>query len=80
MNNRVPVSHYLIPGTSLELLDVLKLCLSPGEFQACLWFSLEQYIYRWHKKGDAVNDLEKAVNYLGWLLESVKEHGVCMGR
>jgi hypothetical protein len=77
---RKPVSHYLIPGTELELIDVLQLCLSPAEFQACLWFSLEQYGFRWWKKGDAVNDLEKLVTYSSWLLESVRENGVCMGQ
>ena len=76
---RPKVSHYVIPGTELELIDVLRLCLTTAEFQAVLWASLEQYAFRWWKKGDAVKDLEKLLVYSTWLLESVKEHGVCMG-
>jgi hypothetical protein len=77
---REPVPHYLIPGTSLELIDVLKLCLTPGEFQSCLWFSLGQYWFRGPRKGDGVGDMEKAVVYATWLRDSFKEHGVCMGK
>ena len=77
--DRVPVSHYLIPGTDLELVDVLRLCLTTAEFQACLWFSLGQYWFRGPKKGDPVNDMDKAIVYATWLRDSFKEHGVQMG-
>lgn len=77
---RQRVDHYLIPGTELELIDVLRLCLTPAEFQAVLWASLEQYFFRWWKKGEAIRDLGKGLTYATWLLESVNEHGVQMGR
>ena len=75
-----PPPHYVIPGTSLELIDVIKASLTEGEFQAACWFSLEQYAYRWFKKGDAENDLSKLLVYGNWLLESVKKNGVCIGK
>jgi len=75
-----PPPHYVIPGSNLELIDVIKANLNPAEYQAVCWASLMQYAYRWNKKGDAMSDLRKMLTYGNWLMKSVAEHGVCMGR
>lgn len=80
MSDRVPVAHYLIKGMGIELLDVLKTKLTPAEQQACYFFSAEQYLWRWAEKGEPIKDLEKLIVYATWLLESVREHGVQMGK
>ncbi len=76
---RPNVPYYKIPGTNLEMIDVLKANLTTGQFQAFLWASAEEYLWRFDKKGPSVSDLEKALVYVRWLKESVEEHGCRMG-
>jgi len=74
-----PPAHYQIPGTDLELIDVIKSKLSPAEWQAFCWASLIQYAYRCLTKGEAIKDIGKMTTYGAWLAESVAEHGVLAG-
>lgn len=72
--------HYVIPGTGLEMIDILKANLTIGEFQAFLWCSAMDYLWRFDKKESSISDLEKAMHYIGWLKKSVEENGVIMGK
>lgn len=69
-------NHYNVPGTKVQLIDVLKeaaLDYDPWDF--FLWASVMQYAFRWRYKGSPLNDLKKCRVYLNWLIESVEENG-----
>lgn len=67
--SRPKVKHYEIPGTELELVDIIeaksKVAKDPWEF--FLWGSCLQYLWRYDLKSDPVSDLDKALVYLTWL-------------
>jgi len=68
--------HYNIPGTKVQLIDVLKDAADaylPWDF--FLWASIMQYATRWRHRGQPLNDLKKCRVYLNWLIESVEENG-----
>jgi len=71
--SRVPVLHYGIPGTKLELIDILeaKAKVSTNVWEFFLWASAMQYIWRFDLKGEALKDIDKAIIYLGWLRQAV---------
>ena len=69
-HERTPVPHYLIPGTDLELIDIIKSKLSPAEWRKFCWASAIQYCYRVLDKGELKRDCDKAITYLTWLKES----------
>jgi len=77
MKNRVPVKHYLIPGTELELIDIIqakaKVAKNPWEF--FLWASCLQYLWRYDLKGEPGKDLDKAATYLDWLRTVYQKRG-----
>ena len=66
---RVPVPHYLIPGTTLELIDIIKAKMSPAEWRKFCWGSALQYCYRLLDKGEPEKDADKAITYLEWFKE-----------
>ena len=70
LKRRSPVPHYLIPGTDLELIDIIKSKMSPDEWKRFCWGSAIQYVYRVLDKGEVVRDCEKAITYLTWLKET----------
>jgi len=70
---RPPNAHYIIPGTGLELIDIIEMKLTREEWQAICRASLMQYVWRWDLKGEPEKDLDKAKVYLDWLIESVNE-------
>lgn len=74
MSERVPVLHYAIPGTELEVIDLIraKARVATDCWEFFLWASAIQYIFRYDVKGEPVNDLGKALVYLGWLSDAVK--------
>jgi hypothetical protein len=69
-------NHYNIPGTTVQLIDVLKaaaLDYDPWDF--FLWSSMLQYAFRWRHKGTPLDYLRKCRVYLDWLIESLEENG-----
>jgi len=67
--DREPVSHYLIPGTDLELIDIIKAKMSPAEWRKFCWASALQYVYRLLDKGEPEKDADKGITYLTWFKE-----------
>ena len=66
-----PPPHYVIPGTDLELIDVIKSKMTPAEWRKFCWGSALQYVFRILDKGEARRDIGKAKVYLSWLEESL---------
>ena len=68
-----PPPHYVIPGTDLELVDVIKAKarMSIDCWEFFCWASCLQYLWRYDIKGDAREDIGKAKVYLNWLEESL---------
>lgn len=68
--------HYNIPGTTVQLIDVLREAAEDYEpWHFFLWASIMQYATRWRHRGEPLNDLKKCQVYLGWLIEAVEEDG-----
>lgn len=68
--------HYDIPGTGVQLIDVLEAAsydYEPWDF--FLWASMLQYAFRWRYKGTPLDDLRKCRVYLNWLIKSVEDNG-----
>jgi hypothetical protein len=74
MNNPSSPAHYVIPGLNIELIDVIKAKskVATDCWQFFCWASCLQYLFRYNVKGEPECDLNKALVYLTWLLESVK--------
>ena len=64
--------HYLIGG--LEVIDILKAKLTPEEFKGYLIWSLYAYLFRHQHKGQAIDDLNKALWYLKRLIKENEGH------
>lgn len=65
-------SHYKIPGTGTEVIDVIQGILSPEQFRGYCYGNVIKYILRAPNKGGA-EDIEKASVYLGWLVLELKD-------
>ena len=63
--------HYRIPGTDVQVIQVIKGVLTKEEFEGSLKSNVIKYILREKEKG-GLKDLEKAYKYLGWLIASKK--------
>jgi len=68
-SDRVSVSHYLIPGTNLELIDIIHSKMSPAEWRKFCWGSALQYVWRLMDKGEPEKDADKGITYLTWFKE-----------
>ena len=73
MNRNNPPSHYIIPGTDLELIDVIKSKMTLAEWRKFCWGSALQYCYRSMSKGETEKDCDKGITYLSWLRDSYEE-------
>lgn len=62
--------HYNQHG--IEAIQAIEASMSAEEFKGYLKGNCLKYIWRFSYKGKAVEDLEKAKVYLGWLIERVK--------
>ena len=60
-------SHYTDGG--IETIDYIRAKLSEEEFAGYCKGNALKYISRAGKKGDAVEDIEKAIVYLGWIVQ-----------
>lgn len=65
--------HYLQAGSTdpATCLDPLALMAATGEDVAYAKWAIITYVYRYAAKGQAQEDLLKALFYLGWLLACV---------
>ena len=72
-------THYLVPGTDIELIDIIRARMTVGEWQAFCWGSYIQYAYRAPFKGEPGKDANKMITYGEWFRRSVREHGLQMG-
>ena len=62
--------HYIFGP--YELRKVLHAWLDSVDIpkgEACDWFSMMQYLFRYSKKGKPARDLDKAMRYLKWIRE-----------
>jgi len=67
-----PKSTYYDAG-GIESLDVIKAKLTVQQFQGyCLGNALK-YAQRCNYKGAMVRDVEKSINYMSWLKDSLLE-------
>lgn len=69
--DRRPVSHYMEGG--LEVIDILKAKLTPEQYKGFLRGNALKYLFRYDHKGTPFQDLEKALDYLRWLKDMVRE-------
>lgn len=60
-------SYYDVGG--IEVIDYIKAKMSRDEYKGFLKGNVLKYISRSGHKDDAVKDLKKAHEYLGWLIE-----------
>ena len=64
-------SHY---SGGIEVIDYIRDKLTPEGFTEYCCGNVLKYISRWRKK-DGVQDLKKAMVYLGWMIESAEKEG-----
>jgi len=65
-------SHYDVPGTGAQLIDILRSAGEMGVLPAWeffLWSSMLQYAFRFYRKGTPHDDLKKCRVYLNWLID-----------
>ena len=68
--------HYTLPGLSVESVDVVESLLKATGFTgvpAWHYGNALKYLFRLGRKGEAQEDLNKALKYLGWLQESLEQ-------
>ena len=64
--------HYQIPGTGIEVIDVIEGILTPEQFEGYCYGNIIKYILRAPNKNGA-EDLKKAAVYLEWLTLSLED-------
>lgn len=56
----------------IECIDAIRAALSPDEFIGGLRWQVFKYLWRYKYKGTPVEDLNKAKQYLTWLIEETE--------
>lgn len=69
--SEIPKDHYKIGG--LETIDIIKAKLSAEEFKGFCKGNVYKYLTRSGHKDDETKDLQKAQEYLTWLIVHVGE-------
>ena len=64
-------SHYTQGG--IECIDAIRSMLTPEEFKGYCKGNAMKYIWREAHKGKSKQDLEKAVVYLNWAIDDLKD-------
>ena len=64
--------HYIIPGTGLEVIDIIEGILTEEQFQGYCYGNVIKYILRAPKKGGK-EYFEKATVYLEWLIRAIDD-------
>lgn len=62
-------SHYCDGG--IETIDFIRAKLTPAEFAGYCKGNVIKYLSRAGKKGDTLEDLRKALVYLGWAVDAM---------
>ena len=57
---------------SIECIDAMRASMSKEAFSGYCKGNVMKYIWRFEKKGEGTQDLEKAKVYLGWLINNEK--------
>lgn len=63
--------HYTVGG--IDTLDYMRAKMSTEQFEGFLCGNAIKYLSRYSHKGNPIQDLEKAHNYLGMLIEHLKK-------
>lgn len=71
-NNPVDHPNHYTYGR-IECIDAIQASMTPDEFRGMLQGNTMKYLWRYHMKGQPVQDLEKAAWYLHKLIELEKE-------
>ena len=62
--------HYIFGPYELRaVLDEWVDTMDIPKSEACDWFSMMQYLFRYPRKGKPARDLDKAMRYLKWIRE-----------
>ena len=62
--------HYIFGPYELRaVLDEWVDTMDIPKSEACDWFSMMQYLFRYPRKGKPARDLDKAIRYLKWIRE-----------
>ena len=62
--------HYIFgPYELRKVLDEWVDTMDIPKSEACDWFSMMQYLFRYPRKGKPGRDLDKAMRYLKWIRE-----------
>ena len=64
-------SHYT--AGKVECIEAIKESMTKEEYRGYLKGQVMKYIWRYQKKGKPLEDLQKAQQYLEWLIEEVKQ-------
>lgn len=62
--------HYT--AGKIECIEAIKESMTRPEYRGYLKGQVMKYIWRYQHKGKPLEDLQKAAQYLGWLIEEVK--------
>jgi hypothetical protein len=68
-NTAIKPNYYVRHG--LECYDVIRASMGDEKYKGFLWGNIQKYLWRWEQK-NGKQDLEKAVEYLGKLLETLE--------
>lgn len=60
-------------GKNIQAIDAMKDWMTPAEYRGFLKGNAIKYLARAGKKGDILEDLDKAIVYLQWLYIDIKE-------
>jgi len=71
MNDNVKNPLHYTQG-EIECIDAIRAALSPDEFIGGLRWQVFKYLWRYKHKGTPVEDLNKASQYLSWLIEETE--------
>ena len=63
--------HYT--AGDIETIDYIRDKLTPSQFLGYCIGNVLKYVSRYDKKGEPAKDLDKAMVYLGWAQDAVKE-------
>ena len=66
-------SHYI--GNGIECIDAMKACVTPEEFRAHLKLTAIKYLWRYEKKANPLEDIQKALFYMNRLEQELKNAG-----
>ena len=64
------VAHY--NQGDIECIDAIRACMSRKGFQDFCRGNVIKYLWRYRLKAPPLSDLQKALDYLNWMIESVE--------